>query len=186
MNLETSNIKKSNYNTITQQKNIAWFLPRPKPDRYKGGMPLYAEKWCLQLARDILENQKAEILNLFCGMNSEGFRVDIKSEVKPDLICDAHQLSKYLDRQFDIIFADPPYSNDESKEIYGTPKLNYKKWTKECTGLLRKNGLLVVYHKYLMPNPNPDVYRVVKRVFLANRVYHLPRIAVYFQKKYDE
>lgn len=170
----------SAYNTETQLKNIAWFLPRPKPDRYKGGMPLYAEKWCLQLARDILEKQDAEILNLFCGMNQEGFRVDINPKVEPDLVCDAHEVSKYIDRQFDIIFADPPYSDEEAKEIYGTPKLKYKVWTNEATKLLRPDGLLIIYHKYLMPNPNPEIYRVAKRVFIANRVYHLPRVAVYF------
>ena len=170
------------YDTETQKKNLAWFLPRPKPDKYKGGMPLHAERWCLQLARDILGNQQAEILNLFCGMNQEGFRVDINPEVKPDLLCDAHSLS-IPDRSFDIIFADPPYSNEEAKEIYGTPKLNYKKWTAEATKHLRSKGLLIVYHKYVMPNPNPEIYQVEKRVFIGNRVYHLPRVAVYFRRK---
>lgn len=170
------------YESATQQKNVAWFLPRPKPDHYKGGMPLHAERWCLQLARDILGNQEAEILNIFCGMNSEGFRVDIKPEVNPDVLCDAHELSKHIDRKFDVIFADPPYSDLEAKEIYGTPKLNYKKWTAEATKLLRPGGLLIVYHKYLMPNPDPTEYEVVKRVFIANRVYHLPRVAVYFRR----
>lgn len=169
------------YNNEVQRKNVAWFLPRPKPDHYKGGMPLYAERWCLQLARDILGNQEAEILNLFCGMNSEGFRVDINPEVNPDVICDAHELSKYVDRKFDVIFSDPPYSDSEAKEIYGTPKLKYKKWTNEATKLLRPRGLLIVYHKYLMPNPDPTKYEVVKRVFIGNRVYHLPRVAVYFR-----
>ena len=170
------------YDSATQQKNVAWFLPRPKPDHYKGGMPLHAERWCMQLARDILGNQEAEILNIFCGMNSIGFRVDIKPEVNPDVLCDAHELSKHIDRKFDVIFADPPYSDLEAKEIYGTPKLKYKTWTAEATKLLRPGGLLIVYHKYLMPNPDPTEYEVVKRVFIANRVYHLPRVAVYFRR----
>jgi hypothetical protein len=173
----------SGYNSEVQLKNIAWFLPRPKPDHYKGGMPLYAERWLLQLARDILGKQNAEILNLFCGMNVEGYRVDINPEVKPDLICDAHKLSEKLDHKFDIIFADPPYSDEEAKELYGTPKLNYKKWTSEATKLLLQNGLLIVYHKYVMPNPDPKIYEVVRRVFIGNRVYHLPRVAIYFKKK---
>ena len=38
------------YERITQTgKNLAWYLPRPKPDYYKGGMPLYAEDWLVQL-----------------------------------------------------------------------------------------------------------------------------------------
>ena len=51
-------------------------------------------------------------------MNAEGFRVDINPEVNPDLVCDVHELSMYLDTKFDIIFADPPYSDEEAKEIY--------------------------------------------------------------------
>lgn len=174
---------KAGYKSSTQEKNLAWFLPRPKPDHYKGGMPLYAEEWCMQLAKDIMGKEDISILNLFCGMNKLGYRVDIKEEVHPDLVADAHEVSKHITSTFDVIFADPPYSTEEAKEIYGTPKLNYKKWTAECTKLLNPGGLLIVYHKYLMPNPNPNVYEVEKRVFIGNRPYHLPRVAVYFRKK---
>ena len=165
-----------------QTKNIAWFLPRPKPDHYKGGMPLYAEEWLLKLAREIIGKPDVDILNLFCGMNKQGFRVDIQPDVNPDLICDAHELTKYLSQDFDVILADPPYSDEEAKEIYGTPRLNYKRWTAEATKLLRPSGLLIVYHKYVVPNPDPNIYRVVRRVFIGNRVWHLPRVAIYFQR----
>ena len=168
--------------TETQEKNIAWFLPRPKKDRYKGGMPLYAEEWLIRLANEIL-GFEGKLLNLFCGMNKYGFRVDIKPEVEPDLVCDAHELTNYHTEKYDIILADPPYSTEEAKEIYGTPKLNYKKWTKEADQLLSPNGLLIVYHKYVMPNPNPNIFEVAKRVFIGNRTYHVPRVAIYFQKK---
>lgn len=172
------------YESETQDKNLAWFLPRPKPDKYKGGMPLYAEKWLMQLGRDILNKPDAKILNVFCGMNKEGFRVDLNPIVKPDLLCDIHKLSKSLEQKFDIIFADPPYSDEETKQLYGNlPKLNYSKWTSECDKLLNDGGLLVVYHKFVVPNPNPEKYFVVKRVFIGNRVWHLPRVCIYFQKK---
>ena len=171
------------YKSETQNKNIAWFLPRPKKDHYKGGMPLYAEEWFLELAGDILGNKNFTLINLFCGMNQQGVRVDIKKEVKPHILCDAHELSKHIDYKVDCIFADPPYSTLEAQELYGTPPLNYKKWTAECDKVLRKGGLLIVYHKYVMPNPNPAKYEVVKRVFIGNRTYHLPRVAIYFRKK---
>jgi hypothetical protein len=165
------------------EKNLAWFLPRPKPDHYKGGMPLYAEEWLLRLAADILQNDDPSVLNLFCGMNKLGFRCDIKSEVKPDILCDAHELSKHVKQKFDIILADPPYSTEEAQQLYGTPPLKYKKWTAECDKVLRKGGLLIVYHKYVMPNPDPEKYVVEKRVFIGNRTMHLPRVAIYFRKK---
>lgn len=167
--------------TETQEKNTAWFLPRPKKDRYRGGMPLYAEEWLIKLANQIL-GFEGKLLNLFCGMNKYGFRVDIKPDVEPDLVCDAHELTKHHSDMYDVILADPPYSTEESKELYGTPKLNYKKWTAEAGQLLNPGGLLIVYHKYVMPNPNPDMYEVAKRVFIGNRVYHLPRVAIYFRK----
>jgi hypothetical protein len=34
-----------------------------------------------------------------------------------------------------------------------------------------------------MPNPDTEVYNVAKRVFIGNRTLHLPRVAIYFQKK---
>ena len=176
-------VMRRSYKTETQNKNIAWFLPRPKPDHYKGGMPLYCEKWLVELAEEVLQKEKPKLLNLFCGMNQLGFRVDIKEEVKPDLICDAHKLSEFINEEFDVILADPPYSDDEAKEIYGTPKLKYKTWTSEADKILKPGGLLIVYHKYVMPNPNPDKYEVAKRVFIGNRTYHLPRVAIYFRKK---
>lgn len=172
------------YKSETQQKNIAWFLPRPKPDHYKGGMPLYCEEWLVQLAKDILNQQEIQLLNIFCGMNKLGIRVDIKSEVNPDYVCDAHEFGNQWDGAlFDVVLADPPYSTEESKELYGTVKLSYKTWTKQCDLLLREGGLLIVYHKYVMPNPDPEKYEVVKRVFVGNRTYHLPRVAIFFRKK---
>ncbi len=177
------------YKSETQEKNIAWFLPRPKPDHYKGGMPLYCEEWLVELAGDILGIDTPDILNLFCGMNKFGFRIDINDEVNPHLIADAHDFADHFSSKptFDVIIADPPYSKEEADELYGTPPLKYKVWTAECDKVLKDKGLLIVYHKYVMPNPNPESYSVVKRVFIGNRTYHVPRIAIYFQKgkKYE-
>ena len=78
------------YKSETQNKNIGWFLPRPKKDHYKGGMPLYCEEWLIELAEDILNNHNPKILNLFCGMNTKGLKIDTKEEVKPDIVGDAH------------------------------------------------------------------------------------------------
>lgn len=174
------------YKSEVQKKNIAWFLPRPKPDRYKGGMPLHCERWLIQLAGDILHIKDPWVLNAFCGMNIHGYRVDINPDVKPDLCCDIHELSKYFDDGgllFDVILADPPYSNEEAKELYNSPPLKYKKWTSECNKYLKPGGLLIIYHKYIMPNPNPTLYYVEKRVFIGNRTLHIPRVAVYFRKR---
>lgn len=171
------------YQTHVQSKNMAWFLPRPKRDHYKGGMPLHCEEWLIALAKELLNKPDIKLLNLFCGVNKHGFRVDIKPDVNPDLVADAHHFSRHLKgEKFDVILADPPYSNEEAQKLYGTPKLNYKKWTQECEKLLAPGGLLIVFHKYLMPNPNPLKFKVVKRVFVGFKVFHLLRIALFFKK----
>lgn len=172
------------YENDTQKKNTAWFLPRPKPDCYRGGMPLHCENWLILLAKNIIQVDDPAILNVFCGMNTQGVRVDIiQEEVNPDICCDVHELTKFVDGEFDIILADPPYSNEEARELYGTPKLKYKTWTQECEKVLKPGGLLIIYHKNVMPNPNPKKFFVAKRVFVGNRPYHIPRTAIYFQKK---
>lgn len=170
------------YKSETQNKNLAWVLPRPKPDKYKGGMPLYCEDWLIELTQDLLLKKNLSILNVFCGMNKHGDRVDLNPDVNPNYLIDAHELTKTISKQYDFILADPPYSNEEAKELYGTPKLKYKIWTAECDKLLKVNGLLCIYHKYLMPNPFPSRYHVEKRVFVGNRTYHIPRVAIFFKK----
>ena len=148
-------------------------------------MPLHAEEWLIKEACEILDLKRAEILSVFCGMCEYGVRVDIKPEVNPHYIGDVHKLSEFLpEKLYDIILADPPYSTEESKEIYGTGKLSYRTWTKECDKYLRDGGLFIIYHKFLVPNPDPTKYEVVKRVAIFNRVWHLPRVAVYFRKGY--
>ena len=175
------------YNAKTQtDKNIAWFLPRPKPDHYKGGMPLYCEKWLIDLAANMLGMDDIKILNVFCGMNEFGVCVDLNPEVEPHIVADIHKLSEHLHpRLFDVILADPPYSDEETDKLYGKhlPKLNYSVWTKECDKFLRPGGLFIVYHKFVVPNPDPEKYEVVKRVFIGNRTWHLPRVAIYFRKR---
>lgn len=151
-------------------------------------MPLYCEEWLLELGLDILyaKDKEVTILNLFCGMNQYGVRVDLNSEVKPHYLLDAHKCSKLLlkkEGKFDIILADPPYSQKECQELYGiSVKLIYKIWTAECLKLLKRKGLLIIYHKYLAPNPNPKKLEVVKRVFVGTRTKHVPRVAIFFKK----
>jgi hypothetical protein len=188
------------YNSITQHKNLAWYLPRPKKDLYRGGMPLYCEEWLLELAEDIL-GRSVSVLNVFCGTNKAGMRVDLNPFVvekagrglglmKLDYVGDAHKLSEAIkDKKFDVILADPPYSDKESKKLWPDvklPKLNYKKWTAECEKLLVDDGLLIVYHRMLMPNPNREKFLCIKRVTVLNRVWHVPRVAMFFRKKHSE
>jgi len=166
-----------------QSKNMAWFLPRPKPDRYVGGMPLYAEEWLLKLAEHIYgeEVKDDKILQPFGGMGKRGIRVDLRKETNPDVLADAHDLP-FSTAIFKIVLCDPPYSNEEARNLYNTPPLNYRKWATESIRVLEENGILILYHKKILPNPNPPITKLLKRVFIGSRTWHLPRVAHFYKK----
>ena len=77
------------------------------------------------------------------------------------------------------------------KPMNGNMKKGYKSKTQEKNlawflprdKVLRPGGLLIIYHKYIVPNPNPERYQIIKRVFIGNRVWHIPRVAIFFRKK---
>jgi len=86
------------------------------------------------------------ILHLFSGsLSSEvkGVRFDINPDNNPDLVGDAHYLSECdFDPKFDLIIADPPYSEEDALH-YGTPMVNRNKVVKECHKVLRTGGFLI-------------------------------------------
>ncbi len=84
------------------------------------------------------------VLHLFSGSLPPGnyVRFDRRYDMKPEIVGDAHYLSDYLalngwGNPFGAIFADPPYSIEDS-EHYG------------CT-LIKRNTVIDECHKILMP-----------------------------------
>jgi predicted methyltransferase len=51
----------------------------------------------------------------------------------------------YSTKAIDLVILDPPYSDDEAQELYGTPKLKPAAYTREAVRVLREGGWLVVY-----------------------------------------
>lgn len=92
-----------------------------------------------------LQDEKTKALHLFSGSLEPGnyVRFDKKEELKPDICGDAHELSSFFTKgYFDIIFADPPYSEECAKH-YGTPMVKRKIVLEQCLKVLKKGGFLV-------------------------------------------
>jgi hypothetical protein len=53
------------------------------------------------------------------GVIEPGFKVDIRPETKPDLVCDA-AATALPPNKFDYTVIDPPYSRELAKKLYGT------------------------------------------------------------------
>lgn len=151
--------------TIT---NLAWVLPRPRRfNKYIGGFPEYFEK---RIYREVgIDPTFHLILHPFGGMAEIGYRVDIRLEVRPSVVGDAHRLP-FKDETFDCVLLDPPYNEDYAKRLYGTENPKFGAYTREAVRVLRKGGILIVYH--YLATPSIPHTRLVKRIFLETRMWH--------------
>lgn len=154
---------------------LVWTLPRPPRSRYKGGFPLYFEQNLVQLL-----GYPDRILHPFGGMAEIGTRVDIRPEVNPDVLGDAHKLP-FPDDSFDLVVLDPPYSDEEAADLYDTPKLKKGEYTKEAVRVLREGGWLVVYTD--REPTRPPRCNHAMRIVVVLRPGHRSRTAGVFQKR---
>lgn len=159
-------------------KNIAWCLPRPRKDKYPGGFPLHFERRLIDLLVSLGAPRDMKILHPFGGKAEHGIRVDINSEVKPNVIADAHSLP-FRNECFDVVILDPPYSDEHSKNLYNTGRLHFRKYINEAVRVLKVNGFLVIYHVYSQPCGG---CRLRIRLLVETRVNHLARIVHIRQK----
>jgi len=159
-------------------KTLAWVLPRPRKTRYKGGFPLHFE---IKLMRELgIDPKKHKILHPFGGHAEYGIRMDINPEVEPDIVADAHDLSMFKDGEFDLVVLDPPYSDKYSKELYGTGKLKFRRYTSEAVKVTRQGGYIVMYH--YLATPRLGGTTLVMRIFLETRIWHRLRCIHIYKK----
>jgi hypothetical protein len=108
--------------------------------RYYGTYPPQYLKRIVTLFPDA-----TDVLHLFSGAMEPGkyTRFDIRSEMFPDVLGNAEELSTHFSEgQFDLIFADPPYSQEDA-DHYGTGLVHRNVVFKECAKVLKKGGHLV-------------------------------------------
>lgn len=166
------------HNKITEKfKPVTWHLPRPNPTRYKGSVPLHFETKFLNFT-GIVNDKK--LLNMFAGGSKMGYTVDINPLTKPDKVADCHKLP-FADNSFNNAFLDPPYSDEESKEMYGTGKLKPLQYINEAVRVCKPNGLICCYHVYWTPRPEGCKYMGI--ICIITRVYHKPRVCTIFMKE---
>jgi SAM-dependent methyltransferase len=154
---------------------ISWTLPRPPKSLYKGGFPLYFEQNLVQLL-----GYPEKILHPFGGKAEIGLRCDINPDVEPDVVCDAHDLP-FEDDHFDLVVLDPPYSDEEARDLYGTPALKPGKCTSEAVRVLRPGGWLAVYTDREPRRPPRCNHNA--RILVVLRPGHSPRVCMVFQKR---
>lgn len=125
-----------------------------------------------------------KIVHLFVGSlppSPEYVRVGLpQGETKPDIECDAHQLSSYLPFKADLIYADPPYSIEDS-EHYASPMINQERVIQECALVLEPGGFLVWMSQSLPVFSNNDL-RFMGAISYIRSTGNRFRVVSIFQK----
>ncbi len=100
------------------------------------------------------------------------FRVDIKPEVKPDLVANGRNTG-LPDNKFDVVIVDPPYSKELAKKLYDTEEhfVGIDGFTKEAARITKKGGLIITL-SYQVPK------RIKNAEFIAVcGIYTIPSVA---------
>lgn len=125
-----------------------------------------------------------KVVHLFVGSlppSPDYVRVGLpQGDTKPDIECDAHQLSSYLPFKADLIYSDPPYSVEDS-EHYQNSMINESRVVSECALVLEPGGFLVWMSQSLPVFSNNDL-RFVGAISYIRSTGNRYRCVSIFQK----
>jgi hypothetical protein len=87
------------------------------------------------------------VLHLFSGSMRRGLRIDIRHEMRPSIVADARALP-FADESQMWIMADPPYSREYARNLYGTEQVYPTPGSvlKEASRVLMPGGRLGFLH----------------------------------------
>lgn len=123
------------------------------------------------------------VLHLFSGSLPPGnyTRVDLNEGLNPDVVCNAHELSKHVPNDhFEVIYADPPYT-DEDASKYGTPACSRNVVIKQCEKVLKPGGFLV-WLDQVLPMFRKDEMQMVGSIGFVRSTNHRFRVITIFRK----
>lgn len=156
-------------------ENLAWCLPRPRRvNLVPGCFPAFFERKLMRLL-----DTPERVLQPFGGLAEYGIRMDIRREVSPDVVGDAHVLP-FLDGAFDMALLDPPYSEQDAHDLYGTGRVRILVAAREAVRVVREGGWVVLYHELSLPGPPHCV--LTHRILVETRNWHVARIVHVYRK----
>jgi len=124
------------------------------------------------------------VLHLFSGSLPPGdyVRFDCREELAPDALGQAHDLAAHFKvAEFDLVLADPPYSNEDA-DRYGSPMINRNKVMDQCAIIVRPGGNLV-WLDQVLPMYRKSTWLYWGAIGIVRSTNHRFRIANFFQKR---
>lgn len=131
------------------------------------------------------------VLHLFSGIVEKGWwqkglwgrevTFDINTQLQPDIAGDAHHLSQYFDKdQFDLIVADPPYSDEDAKH-YGTSMVSRNQVVQQCYPILQSGGI-ICWLDQVYPMHRKDTVQLIGTIGIWRSTNHRFRGLNIFRK----
>ena len=168
---------------VTTIPTETWVLPRPRADCYVGSFPLHFERKLVRVVAR-LQGRDADdygrVLHPFGGLAEIGDSVDLNATTTPTWVGDAHNLDWIADDSYDLVILDPPYSDEEAAWLYSTPPVKWGRFVAEAVRVTRVGGHVAVYHS--KQPPRPEGTRLVQRIVVLTRTWHVPRVCFVFEK----
>ena len=123
------------------------------------------------------------VLHLFSGKvdleTMPGDTVDINPDNNPDFVDDAQTLTRVPLHRYDLVLADPPYSNDDA-ERYGTTLVKRNKVMKALERC--KSGTFVLWLDQVWPMFRKDQFEILGFIGIVKSTNHRFRILTIFRK----
>lgn len=127
---------------------------------------------------------KKEVLHLFAGKVDTaafpGKTVDIRPDLKPDYLDDAHTLTKVPLPIFDLVMADPAYSKEDTLH-YGTPMIQRNR-VMRTLGKGLSSGCHIVWLDQVLPMYRKDEFAVDAYIGMVKSTNHRFRVITIFRK----
>ncbi len=146
---------------------------------YYGGYPAGYLKRIKALFPD-----KKNVLHLFSGKVDlsafAGDTVDINESLSPTFIDDAQTLTDVPLEKYDIVLADPPYSEEDCLK-YSTTMVKRNKVMQALGGRLQK-GAHVVWLDQVLPMYRKDQFKMIAVIGMVKSTNHRFRVVTIFEK----
>ena len=126
---------------------------------------------------------RKKVLHLFSGSLPPGdyIRFDRRPIMKPDICGEAADLLTLFEpNSFDIIYADPPYSEADA-HCYGTTLINRNRVVADCFKLLELGGFLC-WMDQVLPMYSRKEFKRVGEILITRSTNHRVRAVFIFQK----